>query len=97
MRNKWVHIRRIDRDRLPHLIMKYQPCGKETKYNTSKDFSTVNGTGRGHEAQNPACYMMVMMMMVIIIIIIITIMVVMMRKSLNQAQKKFGNISEKEM
>jgi len=42
-------------DRLPHLIMKYQPRGKETKDESSKDFSTVNGTGTRHEAQNPAC------------------------------------------
>jgi len=48
----------MDRDRLPHLITKYQPCGKETKDDSSKDFSTVNGTGTGHEVQNPACYIM---------------------------------------
>jgi len=30
-RNKWVeHVQRMDRDRLPHVITKYQPCG-ETK------------------------------------------------------------------
>jgi len=23
---KWVHVRRMDGDGLPHLIMKYQPC-----------------------------------------------------------------------
>ena len=28
-RNKWIqHVRQMDRDRMPHLIMKYQPCGK---------------------------------------------------------------------
>jgi len=28
-RNQWIlHVRRMDRDRLPHLIMKCQPCGK---------------------------------------------------------------------
>ena len=28
-RNKWVqHVRQIDTDRLPYLVMKYQPCGK---------------------------------------------------------------------
>ena len=28
-RNKWIkHVRRMDRDRLPHLIMKCQPFGK---------------------------------------------------------------------
>ena len=27
--NKWIkHIRQMDRDRLPYLIMKYQPFGK---------------------------------------------------------------------
>ena len=37
--NKWVqHVRRTDRDRqtdrLPHLIMKYQPCGKRSQGRT---------------------------------------------------------------
>ena len=28
-RNKWIqHVRCVDRDRLTHLIMKYQTCGK---------------------------------------------------------------------
>ena len=28
--NKWIqHVRRMDRVRLPHLIMKYQECGKQ--------------------------------------------------------------------
>jgi tRNA/tmRNA/rRNA uracil-C5-methylase (TrmA/RlmC/RlmD family) len=28
-RNKWIlHVWQMDRDRLIHLIMKYQPCGK---------------------------------------------------------------------
>jgi len=28
-RNKWAqHVRRMDRHRLPHLTVKYQPCGK---------------------------------------------------------------------
>jgi hypothetical protein len=28
-KNKWVqHVTRMDKDRLRHLIMKYQPCGK---------------------------------------------------------------------
>jgi hypothetical protein len=26
--NKWIHVRRMDRDGLPHFINKYQPCGK---------------------------------------------------------------------
>jgi hypothetical protein len=26
-RNKWIHVQRMDRYRLPHLIMKY-PCGQ---------------------------------------------------------------------
>jgi len=38
----------MDRDRLPHLIMTYQSCGKRGKAKSSKDFSTVNGTGAGH-------------------------------------------------
>ena len=29
-RNKWIRVRRMDRDRLPHLLMKYQPCGKRS-------------------------------------------------------------------
>jgi len=37
-------------DRLPHLMMKYRPCGKEAKDDPSEDFQTVNGTGAGHEA-----------------------------------------------
>jgi len=31
--------------------------GNEAKDNPSEDFLTVNGTGIGHEAQNPASYM----------------------------------------
>jgi hypothetical protein len=27
-RNKWIQFRQMDRDGLPHLIIKYQPCGK---------------------------------------------------------------------
>ena len=37
-------------DRLLHLIMKYQQVGNEAKDNPSKEFSTVNGSGTGHEA-----------------------------------------------
>ena len=49
-RNKLIqHVRRIERDRLPHLIMKYQPCGNETKDDPLKSPSNVNGTGTGHE------------------------------------------------
>jgi hypothetical protein len=40
----------MDRDRLTHLSMKCQPSGNEAKDDPSKDFSTVNGTGTGHEA-----------------------------------------------
>ena len=58
-RNKWIrHVRRRDRDRLTHLIVKYQPFGKEAKDDPSKDFSTVSGIGTGHEDQQPASYMM---------------------------------------
>ena len=46
--------------------------GNENKDEPSEDFGTVNGTGRGFEAQNPASYtmmkivvgMMTMMMMI---------------------------------
>jgi hypothetical protein len=38
----------IKKDRLPHLIMKYQRVGNEVKDDASKDFWTVNGTGTGH-------------------------------------------------
>jgi hypothetical protein len=51
----------MDRDRLPHLIMKYQSCGKGSKGRPFKEFSTVNGTGRVPEAQHPTSYMMMMM------------------------------------
>jgi hypothetical protein len=27
-RNKLIHVRQMDRDRPPHLIIKYRPCGK---------------------------------------------------------------------
>jgi len=31
-RHKWVrHFRRMDRDRLRHFIMQYQPCGKRSQ------------------------------------------------------------------
>jgi len=29
--NKWIqHVQRTDRDRLPHLVMKYRLCGKRS-------------------------------------------------------------------
>jgi hypothetical protein len=47
-RNKCVqHVRRMDRDRLPHLII--TPCGNEAKDDPAKDFQRVNETGMGHE------------------------------------------------
>jgi hypothetical protein len=50
-RNKCAkHVRRMDTDRLTHLIMKYQPRGKGSQGRTPKDFSTVNGIGTGHVA-----------------------------------------------
>jgi hypothetical protein len=30
-RNKWIRVRRMDMDRLPHLIMKYQQYGKRSQ------------------------------------------------------------------
>jgi hypothetical protein len=33
----------MDKDRLPHLIMKYQPCGKEAKEDPSKDRNMSRG------------------------------------------------------
>ena len=36
-RNKWLqHFRQMDRHRLPHLIMKYQPCGKGSQKTLQK-------------------------------------------------------------
>jgi hypothetical protein len=50
-RNKWMkHVRRMDRDRLPHLIMKYQSLGKRRQGRPLKDFWTDSGTGTCHEA-----------------------------------------------
>ena len=50
-RNKWLQgIRRMDRGRLPHLITKYQLCGKGSQERSLKNFKAVNGTGTGHEA-----------------------------------------------
>ena len=37
-------------DRLPHFIVKYQPCGKRSQERTPKNFWTVDGIGTGHEA-----------------------------------------------
>jgi hypothetical protein len=37
-------------DRLPHIIIKYQPLGNEAKDEPSEDFLTANGTGTGREA-----------------------------------------------
>jgi hypothetical protein len=52
--NKCIqHIRGMDRDRLPHLTANYQPKGKRSQGRHLNDFSTVNGIGTGHEAQNP--------------------------------------------
>ena len=51
--NKWIqHFRRMDRDRLPHLVMKYQPCGERSqrRHLEKKNFSSVSGTETGHEA-----------------------------------------------
>jgi hypothetical protein len=42
----------MDRDRMPHLNMKYQLYGKETK-DSPKDFSTVNGTGTWSRGPKP--------------------------------------------
>jgi len=46
-------------DRLAHLIMKYQPCGKRSQDDPSGDFCTVNVTATGYEAWNPASCMTV--------------------------------------
>jgi hypothetical protein len=35
-RSKWMHVRGIDRDSLPHFIMKYEPCGKRSQGRTLK-------------------------------------------------------------
>jgi hypothetical protein len=43
--------------------MKCQPCRNEAKDDTSKDFSTVNGTGTGHKVRNLASYVAMVMMM----------------------------------
>jgi hypothetical protein len=49
--NKWIqHARRMDRDKLPHLIAKHNRVGNEAKDDPSKDFSAVNGTGTSQEA-----------------------------------------------
>ena len=49
--NKWIQkVQRMDRDRLPHLIMKYKNVGKEAKDDPLKDFQAVNGTGTGQKA-----------------------------------------------
>lgn len=40
---------RTETDRLPHLTMKYEPCGKRNQSVTSKYCSTSDGTGTGHE------------------------------------------------
>jgi len=40
----------MGRGGLLRLIMNYQPCGKETKYGPTIDFSTVSETERDHEA-----------------------------------------------
>jgi hypothetical protein len=38
--NKWIkHVRRMDRDRLPHLIVKYQQCGKRSQRTTPQKTS----------------------------------------------------------
>jgi hypothetical protein len=48
--NKWVQgVRRMNRHRRPHFFMQYQPRGKRSKDDTSKDYSAVNGTGTDHE------------------------------------------------
>jgi hypothetical protein len=56
----------MDRDRLPHLIVKYQPRGKRSQKRPLKNFSTDNGIGTGHEDQNPASYMIMTIMITII-------------------------------
>ena len=44
-RNVWVDVWRMDRDRLPQLIMKYQACRKQSQY-----FQVLDGTGTGQKA-----------------------------------------------
>ena len=40
--NKWIqHVQRMDRDRPPHLIVKYQPCGKRSQ---GQPLKTLLGT-----------------------------------------------------
>jgi hypothetical protein len=43
-------------DRLPHLVMKYQPCGKRSQGRPPKRYVDHNRNGPGHEAYNPASY-----------------------------------------
>jgi len=47
--------------------------GDKAKDDPSQDFSTVNGTRIGHEALNPASYVIVVIIIIIIIIIIINL------------------------
>jgi hypothetical protein len=50
----------MDRDRLPHLL-NISYVVNEAKDNPSKEFPTLNGNGIGHEALNPASYMLMIM------------------------------------
>jgi len=42
----------MDRDRLPHLIMKYQPFEKRRQGRPLQGLATVTGIGTGQEAYN---------------------------------------------
>jgi len=59
-RNKWIkHVRRMDRDRLPHLIMKCQPCGKRRQEWSIKRLLGCSWDRKRSRGQNLASYLMI--------------------------------------
>jgi hypothetical protein len=53
---KWIkYVRLMDKNTLPHLIMKYQPCGKRKQgRHPPPQIYRLNEIGIGHKTYNPA-------------------------------------------
>jgi len=75
------HVRRMDRDRLPHLIMKYQPCGKWSQGRPLKRLLDCKWDRNRPRGQKPCKLIMTMTtktttIIIINIIIIIIIIII---------------------
>jgi len=62
-----MNLRRMDADRLPHFVVKYQPYGKGGNGNTSKDFGLLMGRDPVTRP-NPLLLLLLKMMIMILYI-----------------------------